>query len=75
MVAGPLVVLGGLVAMCGRHVGQDGCQLFADYIPAMASVFFACPADAATLADFLADNWIFLLAFAAQASTFNGHSC
>ena len=69
MVIGPLVVLWLLIGECGGGVGgsQDGCRRFAGHIPAMASVFFSCPAGGdISLADFLADHWIFLLAFAAQ---------
>jgi hypothetical protein len=83
MVVGPLVVLGSLATMCGRHVGQDECRLFADHVPALASIFFSCPAEFTSLEDFLADNWIFLLAFAAQVAFYSnrclfavhGHFC
>jgi hypothetical protein len=63
MMVGPLVVVGSLVAACGS--GQDGCRPFVEQIPALASVFFSCSAED-SLAGFLAEHWIFLLAFAAQ---------
>jgi hypothetical protein len=69
MLAGPLVVLGSLVAMCHNQLGQqDGCQQA--FLPAMTGIFFSCPAQPESLAQFLADNWIFILAFLAQVSVF-----
>ncbi len=70
MMVGPLVVVGSLVAACGSAahvVGQDGCHPLVEHIPTLASVFFSCSGGGAdSLAGFLAEHWIFMLAFAAQ---------